>query len=388
MILLNQLHGVNAVVHMPKTGAWYADVDVDLDVVPVVPVGPAVLTIGVGGVLRGTVDDRASGRFGAKAHVRLVAGGGGWDTPVPALHLHNDAGVFSTAVYSVTGASVGEVVVELGPPKLFGVDYARMRGPASQVFTGVDWYVDVLGITYVGPRVPLPAPPTIDILTWDPTTKVAEIASDILIVPGMTLTDPVRFGVATVDAVEHTFGEEGARAIAWCSTPSLGGAAAVAASPPASAGSKVVQALAALARHSAGVSTLKQYPYRVVVQGPDGRLNLQSTKLLGEAPPFLQLIDVWAGLPGLKVKLTPSSVVLVAFIDGDPGRPIVVGFDPKAPPAIEIKLDAIRIAVGEGTSPALKVTPDLVAWLGAVGTATAVGPPPLLAATSTNFFTD
>lgn len=391
MILLNQLRGVHARVHMPKAGAWVADVDVDLDAVPVVPSGRAILTVGVG-VLNGTIDDRATGRFGAKAKVRLVAGGGGWDTPVPALHLHNDAGVFTTAVYAAIGATVGESVVELDVPKRLGVDYVQMRGAASQVFAGVDWWVDMLGITYVGPRPPLPAPPSIDILSWDPTNKVAEIASDALIVPGTTLVDPIRFGTAIVEDVEHTFGDDGARAIAWCSQPSVADAAtAAASSPPASAGHKLIEALSALARHASRVSTAKRYPYRVVVQGPDGRVNLQSTVLGGEAPMFLKLVDIWPGVPGVTVKLAPASVVMVSFLEGSSPQspqPIVAGFDPDAPPAIEVAFGGLRVAVGEGAFPVLKVTPELLTWLAAVGTGSGAGAPPIVPATSTKLFTD
>ncbi len=396
MILLNALPGISARILMPKTGAWTADVDVDLELVPVMPTGPAILTVGVT-ILRGTIDDRASGRFGTKAKIRLVAGGGGWDTPVPALHIHNDAGVFSTAIYAVTAASVGEVpVVELGPPKLFGVDYVRTQGPASRVFAGVEWWVDILGIAHTGPRPPLPPPPPpmIDILEWHATSKVAVIASDILIQPGMVLADPIRFGVATVDDVEHTFDESGARAIAWCSTPSISGAAAsLLASPPPASGTKLVRALGALARESSGVSTLKVYPYRVVVQGPDGRVNLQSTVLTNGAPLFLVMIDIWAGLPGMTCKLTPTSVVLVSFIGGDPGKPIIIGFDPDNPPALEVSIDAIRIALGTiAADPVAKATGTqaqilalttavaaITAWIAAV-TALAATPP-----TSTTF---
>lgn len=370
MIFLNQLRGVSARVVMPKTGAWTADVDVDLDTIPIVPSGPAVLTVGTS-ALRGTIDDRASGRFGAKGHVRLVAGSAGWDTLLPPLHLHNDAGVLSTAVYASTAASVAETVVELGPPKLLGVDFARMKGPASNVFAGVEWWVDLVGITFVGPRPPLPPPPTIDILTWDPKSKVAEIASDILLVPGMTIADPIRFdGIATIEDVEHTFDEGGARAIAWCSTPSVAGAAReILEAPPSGAGTKLVRALSDMARQSAGVATLKKYPYRVVLQGPDGRLNLQATKLTGECPLFLTMIDVWAGVPGVSVKLVPASIVLVSFIDGDPARPVITGFDPDAPPPLEVKLGAVKVVAGElGRAPALLATPAMIAWIAAVTT--------------------
>ncbi len=377
MISLNALPCVKAVVLMTKTGAWIVDVDFTL-AVPVVPTGPALVTIGTS-VLRGTIDARATGRFSTNAHARIVAGAGGWDTAIPGQQLHNDAGVLSSAAYAAIAAVVKETVVELVPPRVFGSDYTFMRGAASSVFAGEDWWVDILGVTHVGPRIPLPMPPKAAILEWDPKTQVAIIASDVLIVPGMTLVDP-RFGVATVDDVEHTFSEDGARAIAWCSTPSLAGAAAsLSASPPPAAGAKIVGAIGAIAREACQVSTLKRYPYRVVVQSPDGRLNLQSTALLGEAPTFLKLIDVWAGIPGLSIKLTPTTVVMVAFLDqGDPQKlqPVVVGFDPDAPPAIEIAIAGLRFAIGEGSSPIMKATPDFLTWLAAVGTATGAGPPP------------
>lgn len=366
MIFLNQLRGVSARVMMPKTGAWTVDVDVDLDIVPVVPVGPAVLAIGPT-VMRGTIDGRASGRFGTKAHVRLVAGGGGWDTPLPGMDLQSDIGVFSTAIYGTTAASVKETVVELLPPKLLGTNYSRMRGPASNVFAGVEWWMDLLGVTYVGPRPPLPAPPLLDILEWDPHEKVAIIASDVLIVPGMTIADPIRFGVAIVEEVEHTFDENGGRAIAWCSQPSLAAAAtALVAAPPAGAGAKVVRALAQMARQAAGVSTLKKYRYRVVLQGPDGRLNLQSVDLLAECPLFLKLVDIWAGVAGVSMKLAPASVVVVSFIDN---QPIVVGFDPLAPPALEVRFAALQVAIGLGRAHALLATPAMLTWITAVSAA-------------------
>lgn len=395
MIFLNALRGVQAKILTPKTGAWLADVDVDLADIPVAPTGRATLVIGTTALV-GTIDDRASGRFGSKGKARLVAGGGGWDKPVAALHLHNDAGVFSTAVYSATAASVGESVVELGPPKRLGVDYARMRGAASSVFAGVDWYVNLLGITQVGRRLPLPAPPTIDILSWDPTTQVAEIASDDLILPGMTLVDPLRFGTAVVDDVEQTFGDEGGRAIAWCSTPSLGAALSPFASPPPAAGNRVVRALASLAKQSAETRALRRYAYRVVTQGIDGRINLAAVNITGDAPPFLRLIDIWAGLPGLSVKLAPASVVTVEFLEGDLAKPRIVSFDPKSPPAIEIKLDALRVVAGAtGTHPVARAD-QVVACIAAVAAAGGITAPAMIAAAalyattipSTKLFTD
>src|SRR4051812_45598130 len=113
-MFLNQLSVVSATIMTPGTGVWIADLDVDLDLSGVLPSGRAVLTIGTT-ILSGTIDPRASGKFGEKAHVQLVGGGGGWDKIVPAMHLHADFGVLSTAIFNVTAASVGEVVVDSVP---------------------------------------------------------------------------------------------------------------------------------------------------------------------------------------------------------------------------------------------------------------------------------
>ncbi len=385
MISLNGMNGLHAQMRMPKDGAWTVDVDVDLELLPVVPSGRAVLVLGTS-PLSGTVDARASGRFGAKASVRVVAGGGGWDTPVPALSLDNDAGVLSTAVYAVTGASVGEVVLELGPPRVLGVHYARMRGAARQIFDGVAWWVDLLGITNVGPRLPQPAPISAQITSWDPKAQVAELAADDLIVPGMILVD-TRFDPLVVDDVEQTFDGGGARATAWCSPAASVSVASALAAPPAP-GSALVKSLVAVARGVVNAEPAKAYSYRVVVQGPDGRLTLQATTLTSDAPLFLKLVDVWPGIPGVKMKLTPASVVRVIFLEGDRARPQVVGFDPGSPPVLELDFDVLKFTVGVGSAPVVRLSPSFATWLGAVGTATGVGPPPIVDLTSTKLFTD
>jgi hypothetical protein len=384
LITLNGMRGLHAQMRMPKHGAWSVDVDIDLALLPIVPSGRSALTLGTS-LLSGTVDARASGRFGAKASVRVAGGGGGWDTPVPALSLDNDAGVFSSEVYAVTGASVGEVVLELGPPRLLGAHYARMRGAAAQVFEGVEWWVDLLGITNVGPRLPMPAPLSAQITAWDPKACVAQIASDELIVPGMLLVDS-RFDAAVVDDVEQVFDDGGARAIAWCSAVTASVAEAALAAPPAP-GSLLVKAIAAMAQ-GAGAALLKQYSYRVVVQGVDGRLNLQATTLDGDAPMFLKLVDVWPGVPGVTMKLAPASVVRVIFLEGDRGRPQVVGFDPSSPPVLELDFDVVKFTVGAGSAPVVRLTASLVTWLTAVGTGSGAGAPPVLDITSTALFTD
>ncbi len=366
-MFLNQLSVIKARITTPGNGVWIADLDVDLDVSGVVPVGPAILTIG-STLMKGTIDDRASGKFGTPAthaHVQLVGGGGGWDTIVPALHLHNDFGVLSSAVYSVTGASVGEVVVD-AIPKPLGKDFVRCAGPASRVFAGVEWYVNPQGVTIVGPRVPIPFNPlTADILEWDPLTKRAVLASDELVLPGTVLLD-LRFGTAIVRDVEQTFGPEGTRAVCWCDVSTL--PSVVPGAPKETAGTRLARAIGAHARESAGVSFLKRYRYRIALQGGDKRLTLQNVDLESTAPLFLQMIEVWPGLCGASTMFVPGTVVVVEFLDGVPPRPVVVGFDVGAPPPLETKIEAVRIALGSVAAEPVAKAPGVVSALTAIAT--------------------
>lgn len=345
-LLLNQLQVVSAQIHIPAIGVWVADLDVDLDPTGIVPSGPAIFTVGTS-LLSGTIDDRRSGKFGAKAHVRLVGGAGGWDKPVSALHLQNDFGVITTAVYSATAAEVLERVVDVVPGTL-GTDFVRCAGQASRVFAGVEWWVDFTGVTFVGPRPVIPPSPDIDILSWDPATRCAQLASDGLVVPGTTLVD-LRFGTATVRDVCQTFNESGARVVAWCAPSSTPGLSTLAAPETPEPGSRLGRALAALAKESAGVAYLKRYRYRVVLQGADKRLTLQLVRRKSGAPDFLRSVEIAMGIPGASALVTPASQVFVVFIEGDPSQPIVTGFVKTTP--IELTLDAARVAVGLGLHP-------------------------------------
>lgn len=332
-LLVNDLRAVSVRLFHPWEGAWTAEVDFDLSLVPTVPSGRVLLKINET-ILQGTIDPDASGRFGEKARARVIAGGGGWHKDVLPLQLHNDGGILSSAVIAVTAAEVGETAVVVVPARL-GVDYMRTAGPASRVLAGLDWYVTLAGLTTVGPRAPLPMAPDVQILTWDPHENLAEIAYDGLITPGTVLVDP-RFGTATVRDVEQTFGDGGARARAWCS-------------PATETGStKLITMLRSLTRESAGVANLKTYRYRVVSQTPPtpapltGRVTLQAIDPTIGAPHAIE-VPIWYGVPGIRATLTPGTECGVVFLDGDPAQPAVVCFKDDS--------GAVKLAIGTGVSP-------------------------------------
>jgi hypothetical protein len=353
-LLVNQLPALSVRLVTPWTGVWFAEVEVGLDDTGIVPSGPCALTIGTS-VYLGTVDPRASGAFAKTAKLRILGGGGGWHKNVVPIHLHNPATVLSTAVFTATATEVGEVVVDT-IPKPLGPDYARCGwvpggdpAPASRVFGDADWYVTPQGITTVGPRLPVPYNPlTVDILSWDPLTRTAELASDEPIAPGTILLDPLRFdGPITVRDVEQTWAAGGgARATAFCADKS---------------GSRLQTALTALVIERAGIPYLKSYLYRVAVQDPtDETLFLQIVDPTTGAPNALPF-SMWMGVPGIGAKVLLGTEVIVTFINGDPTKPAVVGFKSGQYP--------ILLELGEGLGGPLALATGTQAQMTAIVTA-------------------
>lgn len=314
-LTINGLNVVSLSIYHPWRGTWIADVDFDPAGGVAPSSGPAVLTIGDSTTMRGTFDPTASGPFGEKARARVIGGGGGWHKALPARQFHNDAGVLDTYVITTTATEALETVAFVAAPRALGVDFDRAAGPASRVLDGIDWYVTPAGVTTIGLRIPTPANPlSIDILSWDPEQRVAELASDDLILPGTILTD-TRFGSMTVRDVEQTFSSGGgARAKAWCSDNAAKGS------------SRLAEALRNVAREAAITAPyLKPYHYRVVTIGPDGRLNLQAVNKSAGVPDSLA-IDIWYGVPGVAATIPLASEVAVSFLDGNPAKPVVTGF--------------------------------------------------------------
>jgi len=336
---LNGSRAVSVRILAPWRGAWSADVVMDpADVDASTLIGAATIVIGEThgpvSTLQGTIDPRYSGTFIDRPFVRVVGGAGAWDKTVTAQHFHNDGGVTSSQVYQATAAQIGERVVDLAPT-LLGADFVRSVGPASRVLADVDWFVDLDGVTQVGPRPSVPDDASLTVLDWDPIAQRAELQSDGLILPGAIIAD-ARIGAAavTVRDVEQTFTGAGTHAIAWCAIA------------PAT---RLLSAFGSLVRELGGIAFVKRYRYRVVLEGSDGRLQLQAVQPSKGVPDTLPL-TVWPGASGLAARLKPSSEVLVEFVAGDKTQPIVSGFSSAAIP-LENTIDA-SVAVHVGPSAA------------------------------------
>ena len=155
------------------------------------------------------------------------------------------------------------------------------------------------------------------------------------------------------------------------------------------AGSRVAAAMAALASASFGLPFLRCYRYRVVLQGVDERVSLQIVTRATGVPDTLPL-SIWPGLAGLHCKVTPGTLVIVAFPDHDASHPVVVSFDPSVDP-LEVSIKAARVAIGLGTKPVASAT-ELLIWATAVTSALSglgvVVPPLPPTVASTKLFTE
>lgn len=353
---LGALLAVGVRLVTPTIGAWFAVVDLDLgDENATAPTGRAVLTIGTE-TLTGTIDPRASSKVGARASVRLVAGGGAWDSSVPSLHMHNDAGVTLAAVASVTAAEIGEVVGS-APKDPLGRDYFRSTGPASRILHGRDWYVDDLGVTRIEARRELPAPVGLEVLGWDPASACATIAPDAIVRPGWVLTDE-RFGSQVIRDVEQTWTPDGTRATAYCGS---------------AARSRLGSVLAHAIRELAGVAHLRGYAYRVVAMAGN-RVALAPVDG-SRGMPAASPVPISFGVPGVTAQLTPGQEVVVEFTDGAAPQPSVRAFVSGTPTTLELAaVAAISIGPTESLQPAARAPAILAVFSALAGYIAALDP--------------
>ena len=338
-VTLNGLTVATMRWHAPWSGVWTADIELTSDA-EVLPTGPAAIVSDDGLALVGTV--LSAEQFGELRRVRVVGGGGGWSKTVRAQHYHSPVGVQLAVLATTTASSVGEIATVLVPQSV-GQDFVRRVGPASQIFSdaGVDWWIGTDGVTRIGVRPPVVAPPSVNILSWDGEARTVTFDGDVLVEPGTVLVDD-RFGTKVVHEVD-----------ADISDASIHGTMHVEdAAPSTGALNELVDGLAELARMGTKPEFSRLYEYRVVAMQGD-RVELQAVSKT-DGMPDLNPASVWAGISGYKAQLRPSSSVLVGFIGGDPGRPFLAAYEPPENDGwrpVTLDLDALTlVTIGGDTA--------------------------------------
>ncbi len=361
-VTLNGLPVERAVIHEPHQGPWFADIDLVTDPAPS---GKATLKVGTTTFL-GTIDPSASGDFGGRGRVRLVAGANGWNKLVRQRDYSSDVGVSAAAVASELASDAGETIGVYQPQRAkIGSHYAREAGPAGkaleEVIGSATWWVDRVGVTHVGARAATALAPgaVTGIQGYNARQRELTLAvSDLgLVQVGQTVTSPLASDTLTISSLETRITPEAIKLTAWCGSEKR---------------NEVADLLSAIARRATETHLWGLYEYRVVDMVAD-RARLQATDP-SVGLPDLNYIEQWPGLAGAHVTLAPSTIVLVQFVNGSPTRPVITHWrDGRSETPLQVEIGKIApAAAARQGDPVESILPPAI-FSGTVGGAPATG---------------
>lgn len=328
----------SARVWLPAWGCWYAEVMLDGEhaLAGRVTLKLADLSL-VGTVLSGGAEK-------GRSSFRIVSGAGGWGRVIPAASEADDGGVKASKVLLAAAKACGESFdTTTLPSTRIGPAYARREDQACRVLELLSpgsWYVGEDGVTRIGRRAAstisrsVPRTTPVD-LARRTVTLAPDSAAGIL--PGVTVD-----GIEAVDVL-HELAESGLRTTIYGSRD--GG------------GSRRLAALRQLFDQMApDLKFAGVTEYRVVLLAGTTRVDLQPVRR-SSGMPDLRRVPMMPGVAGAKSTLALGSRVLVAFVDSDPARPAVIGFEDADGAGFTPTLTSIDattfVRLGAGSRPAI-----------------------------------
>ena len=324
-------------VSMPAWGLWWAEVECGSSDV----LKGAVSLVLDDLTLAGTIV--TGGPYQTRNRYRIVGGAGGWGKSIPAKSYANDLGVKLATVLTDAAQACGEKMGTIPAVAAVGPCFPRANEPAARVLDATvprGWYVDEAGVTQVGRRPAIVFTGQATRLVNDDEQARIDLApgSGVLsmLVPGAIVD-----GVEAVDVEHMLSGADGSvRTTIW----GMGIADS----------SRFDAAWARrIGKYTAPMRFFAPWEYRVVLQHAD-RLDLQIVRV-STGMPDLRSVPLRSGLLGENVDVTLGALCIVAFINGDRTRPIVVGGDYNAPPTLA------KLAGGGPAS--ARVGDEVKAWL-------------------------
>jgi hypothetical protein len=296
----------SARLHVPAWGAPWADavLDDEVELSGRVELAIADLTVSCTIVSGGPSKGRSS--------YRLVGGAGGWGRVVgERSYKNNDAGIAVASVLRDLAADAGETLAGDLPTTRVGPHWLREAGRAHQTLELLaprGWYVDEQGRTIIGRRAATELAVEATLGPVDRARATVTLAAESIatVLPGVTVA-----GIEALDVL-HEVTSGGLRSTIWGEGYAGGQLEDVVAA--------YVLRLFPWLRYTRG-----PFEYRVVDQEGE-RLTLQPVRVsLGLAD--IERVAVRPGVPGVRADVQLGSHVLVQFIEADPSRPAVVGFE-------------------------------------------------------------
>lgn len=305
-VTLNGNVVTHATVTIPAWRGWYADVLLSQPVELSGAVELVVADLTLSGTIIAGGTDRGVARY------RIAAGAGAWGQAIAAKGYRDDAGVKHSTIIRDAAEAAGETIdLESIPTERTGAGYTRRSGPAAVVLHELapeNWYVGTDGVTRIGRRNGEPITVSavrehVDLSRGKMILAADEIAT---ILPGASID-----GLEIVDVI-HTVTPDELRTTVW-------GPGDVGTSRRAAVMRRLIlQALPELPYR--GIAS-----YRVVTQDGE-RLNLQPLRVSAGLPDLVG-VRVMPGVAGVRADVELGATVLVAWVDSDPSRPVVVGFE-------------------------------------------------------------
>ncbi len=305
LVTLNGVTVTRCRVQVPAWGVWFADVEcASGDVLT------GAVTLVVDDVtFRGTI--LSGGTVETRTRYRIAGGAGQWGKRIAAKAYINDLGVKSSKVVTDAAAECGETVGTL-PSGTAGSSFVRAEGPASAVPDELyprGWYVDEAGVTQIGARTSTTYEGGAVRTATDAARGTIELAAPSLVglVPGVVVD-----GITAVD-VEHILEGGKLRTMIWGAQAGRDG------DPVAAKLAQFVDLCTAPNRYFA------PYEYRIVLRHTE-RYDLQCVRRSTGMPDLLS-VRIKPGVAGVRSHPKLGSLAIVQFVNGDPGRPVISGFD-------------------------------------------------------------
>jgi hypothetical protein len=344
---LNGIDVLEARIHLPREGRWWADLALDTDSTDSFS-GGATLQVGDELTLKGTTV--RLGEHAGTVTLQMVGGAGGL---MKVLTPKAYQGVPLRIPLQDALTEVGELLSPTSDPAVLNTlltKWVRMKGDASgevevllgECASGTVCRVLVDGTIWVGTETWPEAQLTYTLLEdhrWCGQVVLGVDSPSLL--PGTTFLD------RQVEHVEHRIGAREIRTVVQFADESAGDAEA----PTTTDGDRLFQLIDRRIRPSRFRGL---FPARVVKQNDDLTLELV---LDDDIAPGLSNVPMRMFAPSVQMKVAPDSRCAVVFEGGDPQRPVATLFELGSLMELalnatgKLTINAPQVLLGDGTKP-------------------------------------